>query len=99
MKDLTEVRAHIDALDIMILTLIQQRQEMVFHAAKFKNNVTEVRDDARVEAVINRLVEKAQTIGLDEILVRNVYRTMITRFIELELERHDKLTQDTPVND
>lgn len=89
MQTLDDVRKHIDGLDTIILTLLQQRQEMVYHAAKFKTNETEVRDDDRVERILNRLTEKARVIGLDETLVRNVYKTMIDRFIEMELERHN----------
>lgn len=85
---LEDVRMRINDIDSLIMTLLQHRQEMVFHAAKFKNNEKEVRDDARVQAVLDTVAEKAKILGLDETLARNVYRVMIDRFIEMEIERH-----------
>lgn len=94
MNSLADVREYIDGLDSMILTLLQNRQEMVFQAAKFKNNEQEVRDDNRVQLVLDGIAEKAKALGLDETLARNVYKAMIDRFIEMELERHAAIEEE-----
>ncbi len=89
-KNLAEVRQHIDALDDQLIQLLAQRQQYVLQAATFKTTTTDVKDDARVEAVIAKVRQKAEHYGADPTIVEKLYREMIAGFIQMELTAFEK---------
>ncbi len=84
--DLTRVRKNIDDLDSMIITLLAKRADLVSVAGRLKKNEAGVRDPKRVEQVIGRVRAQAIEKGLAPEIAENVYRTMISSFIERELQ-------------
>lgn len=87
MKQLGDVRDAIDDIDHQIVRLIASRQAQVERAGGIKGSVAEVPAPERVEAVIRKVRAIAVDSGADPDLIEAVYRTMITSFIERELEQ------------
>ena len=90
-KSIEEVRLNINRLDDEIVKLISERSQYVKQAAKFKTNTDSVKAPKRVEQVI----EKVRKISIDQDMnpdiVEKVYRTMISCFINYELQEHKKI--------
>ena len=82
---LDEVRANIDRIDSAIISLIAERGEYVAQAAAFKKSEDGVRDTSRVEKVIQKVRDKATTLGADPDMVEKIYRQMIASFIQKEM--------------
>ena len=88
--DLTRIRKNIDDLDSMIITLLAKRSDFVSVAGRLKKNDEGVRDPKRVEQVIGRVRAKAVEKGLDPEIAERTYRTIITCFIDKELQELNK---------
>lgn len=85
-RNMTDIREAIDAIDNQIVALIAKRSDYIKLAAKFKTNERSVRDDERVKAVIDSKIKLAVEYGVSPELVAALYKTMITFFINQELE-------------
>lgn len=84
-QNLEELRHEIDALDTQLVQLLAKRQACVMQAARFKKDTQGVKDHVRVEAVIQKVREKAITYEVNPDLVEHLYREMIGSFITMEL--------------
>ncbi len=89
-KSLEEVRANIDRIDNEIIKLIAERTGYVIQASSFKKSEEGVKAPARVEAVIQKVRSKAQEYGADPDMVEALYREMIARFINMEMDKFNK---------
>lgn len=89
-SSLEEVRSNIDRIDNEIIKLIAERGNYVIQASKFKKNETGVKAPDRVEAVIAKVCKKAEEYGADTGMVEALYRDMITRFTNMELQEFSK---------
>ena len=84
-SSLDQVRVNIDRIDSEIIRLIALRGEYVAQAAAFKKSENAVRDNSRVEAVVQKARKTAEEYGADPDMVETVYRAMISRFIASEM--------------
>jgi isochorismate pyruvate lyase len=89
-KTIEEVRENINRIDQKIVELISQRSNYVVQAAKFKKQMQDVKDPARVEEIILKVKGLAVENDLDPDIVEKIYRTMIACFIEYELKVHKR---------
>lgn len=89
-KSLEEVRENIDRIDHEIIKLIAKRGTYVMQASAFKKNEDGVRDPRRVEAVIRKVRGKAEEYGADPDMVEALYREMISRFVQMEMQEWSK---------
>jgi isochorismate pyruvate lyase len=87
-NSLDEVRARIDQVDRQIVKLLAERGSYVKQAACFKKTIEDVKAPARVEQVIARVRMLSGEVGLDPAITEQVYRAMITAFIEAELSEY-----------
>ena len=87
-NNLEEVRYNIDKIDNEIIKLIAKRQEYVIQASKFKKDTNSVKAPKRVEEVIEKVKDLATEYGANKDLVENIYRTMISNFINLEMKEY-----------
>lgn len=94
-ESLDQVRTHIDAIDRQIVSLIAQRGAFVKQAAAFKKSTDDVRAPQRVEQVIKKVVVLANELEANAAVVEQVYRAMISGFIEAELAVHSSLQRPT----
>lgn len=90
-SSLEEVRENIDRIDNEIIKLIAERGTYVIQASAFKKNEDGVKAPGRVEAVIKRVREKALEYGANPDMVENLYREMISGFINMEMEEYKNM--------
>lgn len=85
-ENLEEVRSNIDRIDDEVIQLIAERTNYVKQASSFKKSEEGVKAPNRVEAVIQRVKEKALKYGANPEMVEVLYREMISRFINVEMD-------------
>ena len=86
-----DVRENIDQIDRQIVALLAKRGSYVKQAARFKQNRAEVQAPQRVEQVIAKVTALADELGANQPVVEQVYRAMISAFINAELAEHAAL--------
>ncbi len=89
-NSLEEVRENIDKIDDSIIRLIAERGNYVVQASAFKKNEEGVKAQNRVDSVIDKARNKAKEYGADPDMVEALYREMISRFINIELDEFNK---------
>lgn len=80
-----DIRFAIDQIDAEIVRLIAQRAGYVHEAARFKKSEVAVRDESRVQVVLQSKRALAKKLGASPDLIERVYSTMITFFVDEEL--------------
>ncbi len=85
-ENLQAVREQIDRIDTEIIRLIAERGTYVQQASAFKKSENGVQSPARVEEVIAKVRAKAADCGANPDMVEALYREMIARFIQLEMQ-------------
>jgi isochorismate pyruvate lyase len=90
-RNLDEVRANIDRLDVEIVRLMAERRHYVGEAARFKPSREGVVDRARIEDIITRMRAKAEQAGLVPDIAEAAFRRMIDGFIEFEKDEFDRI--------
>jgi itaconate CoA-transferase len=88
--NLDEVRVSIDGLDRQIVRLLAEREGYVRQAARLKETREDVEAPKRVEQVIEKVRALADGYGANPDVIEEVYRAMISRFIEYEMSEYDK---------
>lgn len=86
-----QVRSNIDRIDQQIVALLAERGAYVKQAATFKTSTADVRAPQRVEQVIGKVVALAHSLGANPTVTEQVYRAMISGFIDSELAEHAAL--------
>jgi len=90
-RDMSDVRAAIDALDREIVGLLADRLHFIGEAARIKADRDAVRDTPRVEDVVNKVRATATEVGIDPDFVEPLYRDLIERSINHEFVLFDRL--------
>ncbi|QNN47497.1 chorismate mutase [Thermomonas brevis] len=90
-NSLDDVRSNIDRIDRQIVALLAERGGYVKQAAKFKKSTDDVRAPQRVEQVISKVVALAGELSANTDITEQVYRAMISGFINAELAEHAAL--------
>ena len=92
-KNIEEIREAIDELDSQIIELLGNRFQYVKEIVKFKEkNEKSIVANNRREAVIDSRRKLAAEKGLNPDIIEEIYRKLISYFIEEELKliRDDK---------
>lgn len=84
-QSLDEIRTHIDKLDDKIVELIATRNAYIKQLAHFKNSIDEIKEDSRIENIINRVRAKAISLDLSPNLVNDLYIRMIDAMVDTEI--------------
>jgi isochorismate pyruvate lyase len=87
--DLARLRAAIDELDGRLVGLLALRQAYVERAAQLKTDRATVRDEARSEEVIGKVLAEARAAGLSPAIAEAVWRVLIERSIAHEFTAFD----------
>ncbi len=90
-NSMTEVRAGVDALDRALVALLAERVRYMDAAARIKPHRDAVRDDARIEDVVSKVLQTAASERLPEAVAEPVWRLLIDRCIAYEFEAYDRL--------
>ncbi|MEO1039718.1 MAG: chorismate mutase [Pseudomonadota bacterium] len=85
-----EVRDGVDRLDRALVRLIAERARYMEAAARIKPSREVVRDEARIEDVVAKVLDQARSAGLPETLAEPVWRELIEQSIRYEFEVWDR---------
>ena len=83
-----EVREEIDIIDREVIEALSKRFQYVIAAARFKTSEASVRSPDRFQAMIQQRREWAQESGLNPDVVENIYRDLVSYYIEEELKHY-----------
>ncbi|HJR56363.1 MAG TPA: chorismate mutase [Rhizomicrobium sp.] len=84
-----ELRVAIDALDMELVALLARRQAYIERAAILKTDRNTVRDEARIEDVVQKVLAAARKAGLSPAIAEAVWRALIERSIQHEFQKFD----------
>ena len=85
-----ELREAIDALDARLVALLAVRQAYIERAAELKTGRDQVRDPARIEDVVAKVIAEGRKMGLSPNIAEPVWRTLIEASIAHEFAAFDK---------
>ena len=86
---MADVRREVDRIDRALVALIAERQSLMEAAARIKPAREAIRDPARIEDVVAKVLDAAQAAGLSPRIAEPVWRTLIERCIAHEFEVWD----------
>ncbi len=87
--DMTQVRAAIDGLDTIIVSLLAERMRYIEAAARIKPSRDTVRDEVRKAEVIAHAVKVADDRGFPPKLAYRLYDMLVEGSIAHEFEKFD----------
>ena len=87
---MAELRAAIDLLDARLVALLAVRQAYIERAAELKTGRDQVRDPARIEDVVAKVIAEGRKMGLSPNIAEPVWRTLIEASIAHEFAAFDK---------
>ncbi|WP_019959666.1 chorismate mutase [Woodsholea maritima] len=87
--DMSEVRDGVDRLDRVLVRLIAERSRYMEAAARIKPGREAVRDEARIEDVVAKVLTTAKTVDLPAEIAEPVWRELIERSIAYEFKVYD----------
>jgi isochorismate pyruvate lyase len=89
-ETMKDVRAGVDEIDRMLVALITRRQGYMDAAARIKPNRNVVRDEARIQQVLDNVKAEAEKHGLSWTIAEPVWREMMERCIAYEFDVWDR---------
>lgn len=88
--EMADIRNQIDILDKKLVGLLAERQQLIEAAGKVKPTRQTVRDEARIEEVIQLVLAEAQAQSLSAEIAEPVWRQLIESSIAHEFSVFDK---------
>ena len=79
-----DVRREVDALDDVLVPLLVERVGYMTQAARIKQTSDQVRDEARIEAIVARVRDRALAEGGDAGVMEAIYRGLMEACIAHE---------------
>ena len=79
-----DVRRNVNALDDVLVPLLVTRIGYMTQAARIKGDVGQVRDEARIEAIVSRVRERTTQEGGQPDVMEAVYRQLMEECIAYE---------------
>ena len=84
-----EVRNEFDRIDRELVQLLAERQGYIEQAGAIKGDRSDVRDDARIEDVVRKVLTEADRAGLSRAIAEPIWRLLIEKSIEHEFSVFD----------
>lgn len=84
-----DVRREIDRVDRELVKLLAERQTYIEQAGRIKGSRDTVRDEARIEDVVQKVLATAECAGLSGDIAEPVWRLLIEKSIEHEFAVFD----------
>ncbi len=88
---MTDVRAGVDEIDRILVTLLARRQGYMNAAARIKPSRSVVRDEARIQQVLDNVAANGAREGLSWAIAEPVWRTLMERCIAHEFMVYDQI--------
>ena len=89
-RTLAEIRLEIDRIDRVLVGVLAERQTYIERAAEIKSERAAVRDQARIDDVVSKVLAAAETAKLSAGIAEPVWRLLIERCIAHELAMFDR---------
>jgi isochorismate pyruvate lyase len=90
-QTMADVRAGVDEIDRLLVALIARRQGYMNAAARIKPHRAAVRDEARIQQVLDNVRAAAAPAGLSWAIAEPVWRTLMEQCIAHEFMVYDQL--------
>ena len=90
---LQDVRREVNALDDVLVPLLVERVGYMTQAARIKQDAAQVRDEARIEAIVARVRERALAEGGDADVMEAIYRSLMEACIAYEHREFARLRE------
>mgnify|MGYP000170058512 CR=1 FL=1 len=84
-----EERREIDRIERQLVRLLAERQGYIEQAGAIKGERTAVRDNARIEDVVQKVLVEADREGLSRAIAEPIWRLLIEKSIEHEFTVFD----------
>ncbi len=88
-----DVRREVNALDDVLVPLLVERVGYMTQAARIKQGAEQVRDEARIAAIVARVRERAQAEGGDADVIEAIYRSLMEACIAYEHREFARLRE------
>ena len=88
-----DVRRHIDALDDVLVPLLVTRGGYMTQAARIKQDASQVRDEERIQAIVDRVRARTPIEGGEPDVMEAIYRSMMEAYIAHEHREFARLRQ------
>jgi isochorismate pyruvate lyase len=88
---MAQVRAGVDQLDRLLVEIMTRRQDYMEAAARIKPELAQVRDNARIEDVVTKVLAHAKLCGLSLNIAEPVWRQLIEACIAYETQAWHRL--------
>jgi len=92
-ETMSEVRSHIDVLDDRITALLVERTGYMTQAARIKSALSSVRDQERIEFIVNRVRKMANELGGQPDVIEGAYRALMEASIAFEYREYVRLRE------
>tara|TARA_R110000824_G_scaffold390760_19_gene588027 strand:- start:143 stop:490 length:348 start_codon:yes stop_codon:yes gene_type:complete len=83
-QTMADVRREIDRIDRALVDLLAERLTYIEQAGHIKGERSAVRDEARIEDVVQKVVNAAEPKGLPRTIAEPLWRLLIEKSIEHE---------------
>jgi isochorismate pyruvate lyase len=93
---MTDVRRCVDALDDVLVPLLVQRSGYMTQAARIKQQENQVRDEARIQAIVDRVRKLALIEGGEPAVIEALYRSLMEVCISFEHREFARLHETQP---
>jgi len=81
-----EIRKAIDSLDDELLDLLARRIRYIERAAQIKTSIESIRDEQRIESIIDKRKAQASEHGYSEEYIESTFRNLIEYSIAHEMQ-------------
>ena len=81
---MADVRRNVNRLDDILVPLLVERGGYMTQAAKVKNDPDLVRDEKRIQAIVDRVRARTQIEGGEPDVMEAIYRSMMEAYIAHE---------------
>ena len=88
-----DVRREVDAMDDILVPLLVERVGYMTQAARIKQSASQVRDEARIEAIVARVRARALAEGGDADAMEAIYRSLMEVCIAYEHREFERLRE------
>ena len=92
-ETMAEVRTEIDRVDRLIVEILAERIQYIEQAARIKPERGQVRDEWRVNDVLEKTAKSAEKFGAPKELIHMLYAEMIEWCINHEFKEFDRLEE------
>ena len=89
-KNIIKIRRKLDILDNSLLKIIKLRTNLVDQILKNKKYKRDIIDRKRISVILKNINKKSKRKGIDPLITKEIWRSMIKAFINYEFRNFKK---------